>query len=237
MKIKDIYDMELANTNSIYLIREGNFYRAYEHSALLFTENVEPYHLLKRLYKVINAEMVYLGFPQSALPKLLKEKGLKIDGETSQFLVLRPFTVKQDFESWKASVQCNTKEEDERSLLMQERIRPRFEDNHPLHIYKIGMDCMVEIYKLTDNMKRGYKYSVGEELRKDVFQLGLITFRIAKDGHGAGFAEGCRKALRQMDVVKLRLRLLAELHQIKITAFSRINTQLEYLVKQLEKGQ
>ena len=229
--------MELANTNSIYLIREGNFYRAYEHSALFFTENIEPYHLLKRLYKVINAEMVYLGFPQTVLPKLLKEKGLMIAGDTSQFLVLRPFSTGQDFGVWKASMQCNSKEEDEQRLLMQESVRPRFEDNHPLHIYKIGLDCMVEIHKLTDNMKRGYKYSVGEELRKDVFQLGLITFRIAKNGKGAGFAEGCRKALRQMDVVKLRLRLLSELHQITIPALSRINTQLEYLVRQLEKGQ
>lgn len=124
MKIKDIYNMELANTNSIYLIKDGNFYRAYEHSALFFAENIEPYHLLKRLYKVINVEMVYLGFPQTALPKQLKEKGLKIQGDTTQFLVLRPFSSKQDFESWKASVQCNSKEEDEQRLLMQERIRP-----------------------------------------------------------------------------------------------------------------
>ena len=228
--------MEKDNRSAIFLIRDGNFYRAYEHSALLFAENIADYHLMKRLYKVINAEMVYLGFPQSALPNLLKEKGLKMDGETSQFLVLRPFSTKQDFELWKASVPCNSKEEGEQLLLAQERVMPRFADNHPLHVYKTGFDCMVSVYKLVENMKRGYKYSVGEELKKDAFRLGLIAFRIAQQKRNVNKSKLYEAAFQQVDVVRLRLRLLQELHQLNITAFTRVNTQIEYFVKQLEKG-
>ena len=235
MKVKDIYNLELNNNSNIYLIKDGNFYRAYERSALLFVENITTYHLTKHAYKNINFEMVYLGFPQSSLPKLLKEKNLELRGDTSEFLVLGPFTMKGDFEYWKASIPCKTKEEDERRLMMQEKVLPRFEDNHPLHIYKLGNDCMVEIYKMTENMKRGYKYTVGEELRKDAFQLGLITFRMAKYKAKSANRPTIEDALLQIDVVRLRLRLLQELHQLSMNAFTRINTQIEYLVTQLGK--
>lgn len=235
MKIKDIYDLEYNNNSMIFLIRDGNFYRAYERPALFFVENVATYHLLKREYKVINAEMVYLGFPQTNLSKLLEEKNLKLRGKTSNYLVMGPFSAKGDFEQWKASILCQTREEDECRLMMQERVLPRFEDDHPLHIYKLGNDCMVEIYKLVENMKRGYKYSVGEELKKDAFQLGLITFRMAKYKAKDADRPTVREALRQVDVVRLRLRLLQELHQLSVNAFTRINTQIEYLVTQLGK--
>lgn len=235
MKIADIYNLEKDNRSSIFLIKDGNFYRAYEYSALLFTENIADYHLMKRLYKVINFEMVYLGFPQNVLPKILREKGLLVQNETSHFLVLSPFASKQDFELWKASVPCQAKEESEQLLLAQERVVPRFTDNHPLHIYKTGYDCMVAVYRLVENMKRGYKYSVGEELKKDAFQLGLIAFRIAKNGKSSSVENLYEKASLQVDVVRLRLRLLQELHQLTIPAFTKINTQIEYFVKQLEK--
>ena len=133
MKIRDIYNLEAANTSDIYLVRDGSFFRAYEHSALLFLDNITEYHVTKRLYKVINTELVYLGFPQSALPKLLAKHSLSIGGETADFVVLHGFSAQRDFALWKASVVCNSKEEDERNLLMQERVLPRFEDNHPLH--------------------------------------------------------------------------------------------------------
>ena len=110
---------------SVRCVRDGNFLRAYEHSALLFLDNVTQYHVIKRFYKVINAEMVFLGFPQSILSKLLQQHGLVIGGETSDFLVLYGFSVKRDFSLWKSSVRCNSKEEDERNLLMQERVLPR----------------------------------------------------------------------------------------------------------------
>ncbi len=236
MRIADIYNLEKDNRSSIFLIRDGNFYRAYEHSALLFSENIADYHLMKRLYKVINTEMVYLGFPQTALPKILKDKGLLVQSDTSQFVVLSPFESKQDFELWKASVPCHAREEGELLLLAQERVLPRFTDNHPLHVYKTGYDCMVSVYKLVENMKRGYKYSVGEELKKDAFQLGLIAFRIAQGGRGSSVVKLYEKAFLQVDVVRLRLRLLQDLHQLTIPAFTRVNTQIEYFVKQLEKG-
>lgn len=235
MKVKDIYDLETANTSNIYLIRDGNFLRAYEHSCLLFLDNITQYHVTKRLYKVINTELVYLGFPMLTLPKLLQRHEITVAGETAEFIVLQGFTARRDFSQWKASINDNSKEEDERNLLMQERVLPRFEDNHPLHIYKMGFDGMVSVYRLTENMKKGYKYTVGEELKKDAFQLALLTFRLAQQGKDAFSSEYGRKALLQTDVVKLRLRLLAELHQLTIPAYARMVEQMEYLVAQLKR--
>lgn len=236
MKIQAIYDLEHDNTSSIYLIRDGNFFRAYEKSAMLFFDNITQYHVMKRTYKVINAEMVYLGFPMSSLDKLLAKHGLQIHSDTKDFVVLKDFSSDRDFVQWKASIVSDTQKEDSDNLLMQEKVLPRFEDNHPLHIYKMGFDTMVAVHRLVENLKKGYKYSVGEELKKDSFALALCSYRIAKQGRHGGDKALYDEALMQVDVVRLRLRLLAELHQLSTSAFTRVNTQIEYLVTQLCKG-
>ena len=42
-------------------------------SAFLFTKNIEEYKVTKKYRKVVNAEIVYLGFPHTVLEKILEK--------------------------------------------------------------------------------------------------------------------------------------------------------------------
>jgi len=70
MQIKDIVSLEKDNHANIYLLREGLFWRAYEKSAYLFTSHIKPYQLNKKYYKNVDCELVYCGFPRTALDEL-----------------------------------------------------------------------------------------------------------------------------------------------------------------------
>ncbi len=72
MKIKDILHLEKSNFNTIILHKEGMFYRAYEKSAYLFTLYIKAYKVVKKFYKNVNTEVVYLGFPTNCLENILK---------------------------------------------------------------------------------------------------------------------------------------------------------------------
>ena len=73
MKIKEILALEKENQNQIILLKEGIFWRAYNMSAFLFTKNIEEYKVTKKYRKVVNAEIVYLGFPHTVLEKILEK--------------------------------------------------------------------------------------------------------------------------------------------------------------------
>lgn len=68
MKIADIIKMEseCAET-SLNLVKEGKFWRAYEGSAHLFYHHIQNYHIVKRYFKNVKSELVFLGFPESVL--------------------------------------------------------------------------------------------------------------------------------------------------------------------------
>ena len=60
MKITNILKIEQENINSIFLHKEGIFWRAYEHSAYLFTLFIKEYQITKKFYKNVKQELVYL---------------------------------------------------------------------------------------------------------------------------------------------------------------------------------
>jgi hypothetical protein len=72
MKVSDIFELEKVNINGCYLINEGLFWRVYEKSAFLFVKRIKQYSLIKRHYKVIDNELVYLGFPDKSLEEVLR---------------------------------------------------------------------------------------------------------------------------------------------------------------------
>ncbi len=80
MKIKAILQIEQKNTNSIFLHKEGLFWRAYERSAYLFTLHIKVYQITKKFYKNVNSEVVYLGFHSNSLEQILET--IKIQGFT-----------------------------------------------------------------------------------------------------------------------------------------------------------
>lgn len=105
MKIKDILQLEIANTDSIILHKEGLFFRAYERSAYLFSENVKHYQLTKKFYKNVKQEIVYLGFPANVLEQILEiVKNKETENKEIQIIIGKYNFCEDDFTKWKQTV-------------------------------------------------------------------------------------------------------------------------------------
>ncbi len=69
MKIEEAIKIE--DNKNIYLHNEGLFWRAYEYSACSFVKNILQYNIQYKYFKGIKQDVVFLGFPQNALQKIL----------------------------------------------------------------------------------------------------------------------------------------------------------------------
>lgn len=116
MKIKEIVEIESKNIDSIILLREGLFWRAYEKSAYHFTRNVKQFRPIKKFIKAINSEVVYLGLPNNSLKTILKLADNKKVDQNKQKIVISSFDFKEnDYRLWKnniVSTEKNTQPQD-----------------------------------------------------------------------------------------------------------------------------
>jgi hypothetical protein len=114
MSLKEILEVENGNKDSIYLIKEGIFWRGYERSAYYFVKNIKEFKLLKRYFKVISGDLVYLGFPDDVLDKILiiaKGLGKTLIQKDEKLIEIKGFEEIDDFEEWKSRINIENKEE------------------------------------------------------------------------------------------------------------------------------
>jgi hypothetical protein len=107
MKVSEILDFEKSNTQKVYLIKEGIFWRAYEVSAFIFTRHIKPFKLLKKLFKCVKQNIVYIGFPVGSLKSILEiviEKGFNYEKISEEMIILDGFSEVYDFEEKKSEI-------------------------------------------------------------------------------------------------------------------------------------
>lgn len=70
----DILSIENSNISEIHLYQEGIFWRAYNQSAYLFIQFCDKdFKLSKRFVKLVQQEVLSIGFPASSLDKYLSQ--------------------------------------------------------------------------------------------------------------------------------------------------------------------
>ena len=74
MDLKQKLALETADSTNIYLYREGLFWKAYERSAIKFIQTITVYQVNTRFCKVVDMEVISLGFPDAVLPKILEDR-------------------------------------------------------------------------------------------------------------------------------------------------------------------
>jgi len=105
MKISDILLKESNNSGQIVLHREGLFWRAYEQSAYLFSINVRQYHVIRKHFKNIAMDIVYLGFPHSVKQDVLKSiNSQDIQSDEKQIIITGYQIDEAGFQEWKNSI-------------------------------------------------------------------------------------------------------------------------------------
>ena len=99
-----------------------------------------------------------------------------------------------------------------------------------LPVFKASYDLILQVFKSSQTMKREYRYSLGEELKKEIVALIMCIYRANlthdKEPH-------IMSARERIETVKLQIRLLHDLKQIPLRNMAIITLQYETISKQL----
>jgi len=99
-----------------------------------------------------------------------------------------------------------------------------------LSVYKTSYDLLLDIFNFSKNMDREYKYTIGENLKKETTEL--IT-NIYRANCSLSKKDLIQTARENIEVVRLYLRLIKDLKQIPLSKFVNINELVESVSKQL----
>lgn len=138
-------EYEAQNNDTVILFKEGIFLRAYERSATRFTEHIAPFKVFKKFYKIVNAEVCYLGFPMKSVRMLFQKVNITRFADMAEFMVVYGCPSKENFEVWKAGVQLPTAEDMKPETLLRPNVSKK--DLKNIQIYKMGYDLMVELHR------------------------------------------------------------------------------------------
>lgn len=156
MKVIDIYELEARNAESIYLIRSALFFQVWERSAMRFKHFFFDYKVNSKHYLSLGHDMVYMGFPASALPKVklhCTNKSYNMQELSPDLIQITGLpTLELDFNIWKAS----------HNQPLQ--IKPSADVSLPA--FKVAYELCLYLCKLCNKFSKSYRYSLGENLRK-----------------------------------------------------------------------
>jgi hypothetical protein len=105
-------------------------------------------------------------------------------------------------------------------------------DNLP--VYKTSYDLLFDLFRACQNMERDYKFTIGENLKKEVIELIKNVYRAnSRNEKSELLAAGRENA----EVIRLLLRILRDLKQVKTETLVNLNEKLESISKQLAAWQ
>lgn len=99
-----------------------------------------------------------------------------------------------------------------------------------LPVYKTTYDLLLQLFKVCQNMERDYKFTVGENIKKEVIELIMNVYRANSRRDKSALLASARE---NAEVVRLLLRLLQDMKQVKLETFVDINVKLESVSRQL----
>ena len=105
-------------------------------------------------------------------------------------------------------------------------------DNLP--VYKASYDLLLDLFTACQNMERDFKFTIGENLKKEVIELIKNVYRANRHQEKSEYLAAGRE---NAEVIRLLLRILRDLKQIKIETLVDLNEKLESISKQLAAWQ
>lgn len=93
---------------TVRLIKCGEFYRAYNHSAWLFHCCIAEHKVMRKFLKAANEDIYYIGFPEKSLfANIGERKSVKTEMGFDIELQADEIPDEGEYEQWKMSVQTN----------------------------------------------------------------------------------------------------------------------------------
>jgi len=99
-----------------------------------------------------------------------------------------------------------------------------------LPVYKATYDLLLEIFLFTKEFSKEFKYTVGESLKKETIELLTLIFRANSRRDKETVLQEARE---RIEVIRLFIRVMKDLHQISLKRFVQVNQKVEDVSKQL----
>lgn len=102
-------------------------------------------------------------------------------------------------------------------------------DNLP--VYKTSYDLLLELFQTANNFSRDYRFTIGEQVKKETLEMMLWIYRANKSF--AGRKNRIAEAREKVESIRITLRVLRDLKQVSFKKFLSLNEKLESVSKQL----
>jgi hypothetical protein len=99
-----------------------------------------------------------------------------------------------------------------------------------LPVYKAAYDLLLQLFALTHNLSREYKYTLGEKLKNEITDLLTDIYRANRVWEKPAIIEQAREKL---EVIRLYIRILRDTNQIGQRKQIFINEKVEIVSRQL----
>ena len=99
-----------------------------------------------------------------------------------------------------------------------------------LPVYKATYDLLLNVFQICQNMERDIKFTIGEKLKNEIIELQINVFRANCREDKCALLGSARE---NAEIVRLLLRLLNDMKQMKLEKFVDLNALLESISKQL----
>ncbi len=102
-------------------------------------------------------------------------------------------------------------------------------DNLP--VYKVSYDLLLELFHVVNNFSRDYRFTIGEQIKKEVLEMIMCVYRANKNF--AGRKDRISEAREKVETIRVLLRLTQDLKQVNFKKFISLNEKIESVSKQL----
>ncbi len=99
-----------------------------------------------------------------------------------------------------------------------------------LPAYKASYDLVLEIFKQVKEFNKEYKYTIGENIKKESIKLLMLIYK-ANSTRDKG--KIILRAREKLEVIRMLVRITKDLHQINTKKLVLLNKKIEKVSKQL----
>ena len=242
MTANELYALEYGNKSEIHLFLAGNFWQAWEKSAFFFYHYFEKYQVHTRFVKKISAEMLYLGFPKTALSSVVSKaenQKYAVNHIDQRHVVITGFVQLSGFESWKKQCfenACKPAEKNSQQLELNFLNEENKEYNKKEYTKAFSVpeknillaskefyESTKYIFTRTGETAKLYRYGLGDKLRGDC--LDFLDHLHCVQLHAVPF-DG-RKSFELFCRIRIKLRMLLDFRQISEKQWFFINEKIE----------
>ena len=185
-KIEEILHHERErNINDLVLFLEGKFWKAYEQSAYVLAR-LYGFKPTKRYIKLINQEVISVGFPEEALSKYLSNARVDQEKKMLHAWVQCPQS-EQSFQEWKNATRVKEQKnsppklgevpEGGRGVLGEEleKENSRVKDIG-LPVFRLAYDLLLRLFHDCAKMSKDYRYTLGEDIKTRLLRLEVCIY-------------------------------------------------------------